>query len=815
MLRGVVQDLQYALRQSRKAPGFALTVVLTLALSVGLATAVFCVLDAVVLRPLPYPRADRIVEIDSHNSSGGYYQPASWPSYQDERAQTAAFKALAGYFRWREAAAETPSGPAVFQSIRTTDNFFDVFAVPPMLGRTFLPGEQIAGKNDVVVLSYESWAKHFNGSRDVIGTSVRLDGRAYTIVGVMPPGFRYPLNARDAVYTPVHLDAAAWMQTRGGHWLRTIARVKDGVSVDAAQADLAHVFANLARAYPDTDGGRNLQLLPLSKSIDSKSRGPLWVLLGAVLAVLAIGCVNIAGLLLARGVKREREMAMRVAIGAGRRRLLGQVLTEGLLLAAGGAAGGMLLAWGLLDLLRAFLLKALERGADIRMNWAVLGAAVVIAVGASLTASLFPALRMSRVDPNRALRSGGSAGTDRAQHRLRAGFIITQVALTLVLLVVAGMLIRVVTRYQHEDLGFDPQHILAVDLHIAPGRYEGRDPISGFFNPLLDRVHQIPGVRAAGLIDILPIESWGSNSEVHIAGQPPNPKNTETLAESRMVSPGYYDVFGIPLRAGRSLSAFLDGPNNKAATALVNQAFVAKFLHGSFPGATPHIDDHEKPEEKTAIVGVTGSVRQDLRQPALAEMDYLIDEIPLKDRATTMSAMVLVVRSAGDPKLLIPALTNALREVDPTVPLADPRTVSDAVADELALERMEGWLFGIFAALALVLALVGLYGLVSHEVELSMRDIGVRMALGASRDRILSMVLKRVAWMVGAGAVAGMLLTIFARKTIGMVIYFDTQKEAGGFLLLALGLLLAGLAAATIPAVRAASVDPMRALRSE
>jgi predicted permease len=815
VLRGVVQDLRYALRQSRKAPGFALTVVLTLALSVGLATAVFCVLDAVVLRPLPYPHPDRIVEIDSHNSSGGYFQPASWPSYQDERAQATAFKALAGYFRWREAAAETPNGPAVLQSVRTTDNFFNVFGVPSMLGRTFLPGEQTAGKNDVVVLSYESWTKHFNGSRDVVGKPVRIDGRAYTIVGVMPAGFRYPLNARDAIYTPVHLDAASWMQTRGGHWLQTVARLNDGVTVETAQADLTHVFANLARAYPDTDSGRTVQLLPLSKSVDSKSRGPLWVLLAAVLAVLAIGCVNIAGLLLARGVKREREMAMRVAIGASRRRLLGQVLTESLVLGAAGAVGGMLLAWCLLDLLGAFLIKALQRGADIHMNWAVLGAAIAIAVCASIAASLFPALRLSGVDPNRALRSGGSAGSDRTQHRLRAGFIVTQVALTLVLLVVAGMLIRVVTRYQHEDLGFEPQHILAVDLHIAPARYEGRDPLSGFFNPLLDRVRQIPGVRAAGLIDMVPIESWGSNSDVHIAGQPPNPKNAETLAEIRMVSPGYYDVFGIPLRAGRALSASLDRPDNKAGTALANQAFVAKFLHGTFPSVTPHIDDHDKPEEKTAIVGVTSSVRQDLRQPALAEMDYLIDEVPLKERALTLSTMVLVVRSDGDPKPLIPALTNALRDVDPTVPLADPRTMSDAIADELALERMEGWLFGIFATLAMVLALVGLHGLVSHEVELSRRDIGVRMALGASRDRILGMVMRRVAWMVGAGTVVGLLLTVFARKIIGMVIYFDAQKEAGGFLLLAVSLLLAGLIAALIPAVRAASIEPMQALRSE
>ena len=811
----LVQDLRYALRQSRQAPGFALTVMLTLALSVGLATAVFCVIDAVVLRPLPFPDADRIVDIDSHNSSGGYFQPASWPSYMDERSQNTTFKALAGYFRWRDAAAETPGGPAVLQSVRTTDNFFDVLAVPPMLGRTFLPGEQVTGKNDVAVLSYEAWIKHFNGSRDVIGAPVHLDGRAYTIVGVMPPGFRYPLNTRDTVYTPVHLDVAQWMQTRGGHWLRTVARLKDGVTMDAAQADLTHIFANLARAYPDSDGGRSVHLVPLSQSVDQKSRGALWVLLAAVLAVLAIGCVNIAGLLLARGVKREREMAMRIAIGAGRKRLLGQVLTESLLLALGGAAGGALLAWALLDLLRTFLIKALQRGADIHMNGLVLGAAIAIAVFASIAAALLPALRLSAVDPNRALRSGGSAGTDRGQHRLRAGFVTTQVALTLVLLVVAAMLIREVTRYNHTDLGFDPARILAVDLHIAPSRYQGRDPLSSFFNPLLDRVAQIPGVRAAGLIDMLPIEAWGSNSDVHIAGQPPNPKNVEKLAENRMVSPGYYDVFGIPLRAGRAFSTALDRPENKAGSVVVNQAFVKEFLPNGYPAAPPHIDDHPNPEEKTAIVGVTGDVRQDLREPALAEMDYLLDEVPVKDRALAMSTMVLVVRSSGDPNQLVPALGNALHQVDPTVPLAYVRTMTDVIADELVFDRMESWLFGIFAGLALVLALVGLYGLVSHEVELSTRDIGVRMALGASRDRVLAMILRRVAWMVGAGVAAGLVLTVFVRKIIGVVIYFDTQKEVGGFLLLALFLMLAGLIASLIPALRAASIDPMRALRTE
>jgi predicted permease len=809
----LLQDLRYALRQLRRSPGFAFTVVLTLALSVGVATAVFCVIDNVILRPLPFPQPDRIVSFETRSGSG-YTQPASWPSYRDERAQATSFKALAGYFVWVDVAVESPTGAAVLRAVRTTDNFFDVFGVHPILGRTFLPGEQEAGRNDVVVLSYETWQNHFNGARDVIGKAARVDGRAYTIIGVMPAGFRFPLNTRDGVYTPVHLDAEPWMQNRGGHWLWTVARLNDGVTIDQARADLTHVFNNLSKAYPDTDGGRTVRPQLLAQDVASSSRGPLWTLLGAVIAVLAIGCVNIAGLLLARGVKREREMAMRVAIGAGRVRLLLQVLTEGLLLALLGAAGGVVLAWAMLDLMRAFLIKALARGADIHLNWTVLGAAIAVAVVASLAASLYPALRLSGIDPNRALKAGGSAGTQRAQHNLRSGFVITQVALTLLLLVVAAMLIRVVTRYRHTDLGFDPAHILAVDLHIAPVRYEGRDVLANFYQPLVDRVALIPGVRAAGLIDMLPVESWGSNQDVHITGQPPYPPKQEMLAETRTVSNGYFDVFGIPFHQGRKLSPHSDGPSNQAGTVVVNEAFVHKFLPAGFGPATPHIDDHDKAEEKTALVGVTGSVRQDIHQPPLAEMDYLVDEVPLKERSG-LSTMVLVVRTAGDPKQVVPALRDALHEIDPTVPLADPRTVTDVVSETLVFERMEGWLFGIFAGLALALALVGLYGLVSHEVEQSARDIGVRMALGATRNSILGMVLRRVAWMLAAGTVAGLTLTILARKLIGMVIYFEAQKEAAGFVLLTLLLFAAGLIAALIPAARAASIEPMQALRTE
>jgi predicted permease len=810
----LLQDLSFAVRQLRRAPGFAFTVMLTLALSVGVATAVFCVIDTVILRPLPYAHPEKIVFVQG-TSRSGFQHSSSFPNYQDERAQLQTFSALAGYMDFRKSTIETPAnGPVSLDSVHATDNFFQVFGVQPLLGRTFLPGEELDGKNDIVVLSHDAWQKYFAGDRNVVGKAVKLDGRTTTILGVMPAGFRYPLNLHNELYTP-RLITDEWMHNRGANWLRIVGRLKDGTTRQQAQADLTHVAADLAKAHPEMNSGETIEVTPLAERVDSKTKGPLWTLLFAVIAVLAIGCVNVAGLLLARGVKREREMAMRVAIGAGRRRLLAQVLTEGLMMAGLGAAGGMLLASALLQGMSVFLIKALDRGADIHMNWAVLASAIAVAVVISLAASLYPALRLSAIDPNRALKAGGSAGTERSQSRLRCGFVMTQVALTLVLLVVAGLLMRVVTRYRNADLGFDPTRILSVKIGLSKARYEGRDMVTAFYRPLEERVSHLPSVQSAGLIEVLPIDSFGDNRYVHIAGQPPSPPDQVMLAESRFVSAGYFDVMGIRLHRGRKLSSSIDRPENKAPTVLVNEAFVSKFIPAGLDPTAERIDDSAKEESCTRIVGVAGNVRQSLYDPSMPEIDWLMDEIPSQYKADLMANMFLVVRTAGDPNQVVGSIRSIMHDLDPTVPFTEPRTMTEVVSETLVLERMEGWLFGIFAWLALALAMVGLYGLVSHEVEQSTRDIGVRMALGATRNRILGMVLRRVALMLAGGTAVGLVLTVFARKLIGMVIYFEAQKEAGEFIVLALLLMIAGLLAALIPAARAASIEPIKALRSE
>ena len=823
-LQSLWTDMRYALRQLARSPGFAITAVLALSLGVGAATAIFSVIDVVLFRPLPFANQDRLVFPFMKGRTGGSL-PASVLDYYEERAQLQTFTAMAGWSTLDRVNLERPDGSISLRATKTTDNFFTVFGVAPILGRTFLPGEDQPGKDDVVVLSYEVWKDYFNASPGVVNQSVKLDGTPYTIVGVMPAGFRFPLGMRQAIYTPLHAPES-WRNARGMHWMRTVGRIKDGVTIQEAQADINRVMANLAKTWPQQEEGHTATLIPLAAEIngfasDGRMKGPIQTLALAVLALLGIACVNVAGLLLARSVKREREIALRAAVGASRRRLIRQMINESLVLALAGLGGGVLMSWLLLKAMNVFLVEAIARGADVALNLKVLALALVIATLTSVLASLAPAIRLSGADPNRALRGGSGSGASlsKNQHHLRSTFVITQVALSLVLLMVSGLLLRNLQSLFKTDLGFDPHKIIAVVLDLSRGDYQdpsgknAKDPLLTFYHPLLDRVSHLPGVAAAGVIDLLPIVEWGDGYEIHITGQPPYPKNAAMGAETRNVSLGYFDAMGIKLERGRMLSPALDRPDH-AGSMVVNEALRRKFFSNGSDPVGAHIDDADKAEDKSGIVGVVSDIRQDLQSPPMPEMDWLIDAIPPKARMDALRNMFLMVRTDGDPKALIPSLRGVIHDIDPGVPFRS-QTMDEAIDERLTFERMESWLFGIFAAFALLLAAIGLYGLISHEVQLRTREIGIRMALGSARSSVMMQVLRRVALLILSGTAIGWLLTLASRKILASIVDIHAAQDIGLLAAISVGMILVGILTSLAPARTAASIEPMEALRNE
>ena len=818
----LMQDIRYALRQMRKSPGFAAVVVVTISLGIGAAASVFSVIDAVLIRPLPYANQNRLVLPILLTRTGEDTMPSSYLSYLDLRASLRTFDQLAGYSTFGNLNLDSPSGPVSLRAVKSTDNLFDVFQVKPLLGRTYLPGEDQPGKDNVTVLSYDVWQNNFGGQPDAVGKIVRLDGTPYTVIGVMPAGFRFPLGAHDAIYTPLHADPV-WLKARGMHWMRTVGLIKEGVSREQAQADMVRAMADIGRAYPAQEGGHTGTLVPLSVAETNLDRfghrtlkGPLGTLGFTVLALLGIACVNVAGLLMARGVKREREVALRSAVGATRWRLIRQMISESLVLCMFGLAGGMLVSWLVLRGMNLFLLKAISRGEDVHLNMTVVAVALLLSVLTSLLASLVPAARLSATDPNRALRSGSNGtGTGRGEHRLRSGFVVTQIALSLLLLVTSGLLLSHLKGLLRTDLGVDPNAILATPIALSHGSYQGRDPILSFYQPLLERVSHLPGVQAAGLIDLLPIESWGDGYTVHITGHPPYAPNHEMGAETRFVSEGYFAAMGLKLTGGRLLSTALDKPENVAQTMVVNEAFRRKFFNAGGDPVGAHIDDSDQPAGKSEIVGVTTNVRQSLQDAPMAEMDWLMSEVPPARRLDQLGAMTLIVRSNGNQQALIPLLRDAIHAIDPTVPFKTPLTLTDVISESLVLERLEGWLFGIFAGFALLLSAVGLYGLIHHEVELRTREIGIRMALGSTRGLVLGHIMRRVMVLIGVGLGVVWVLTIALQKVLSAVVEMHPGSDAG--LLIAVTAMLAfiGFVAGALPARKAASIEPVNALRLE
>jgi predicted permease len=806
MMDTLLQDLRYAVRQLIKHPAFTATAVLTLALGIGANSAIFSVVESVLLRSLPYHDPDRLVMLwEDHSQESAPRSPFAPANYTDLQAQTGSFESLGAIYPYSTVNLTGVGEPEQLRLLRVSADLFPTLGVTARLGRTLLPADDRPGGPNVVVLTDGFWRSRFGADTGAVGRSVTLGGEPYTIVGVMPPGFALPTWSGDLI-VPLGLDERT-SQLRAVRFLSLVGRLKPGVSLPRLNAELATIAGRIAAAHPETNTGVGITVLPVQQAVVGDVRPVLMVLLGAVAFVLLIACANVANLLLARAAGRGREMAVRAALGAARGRLVRQLLTESLLLAAAGAAGGLLLAgWGIGWLHR---LSALDvpRIADVAIRWPVVAFATGAAILTGVAMGLIPALHAVGRQLAEALREGSrTAAGGHARRRARSALLVSQVALAVVLLVGAGLMVRTLRRLLDVDPGVQVDRAVTIGVRVGGPRYQ--DPLAtiGFYDQLTDRLAALPGVQAVGAISVLPFGTSGPTTGLRFVSRAPT-EGPPPEAEYRSVTPGYFASMGIPLVAGR----FFERPDRSDSTrpVLVSRTFATLY----FPGATAVGQRVRLGPNPMAlpctIVGVVGDVRDlGLGAPPRPDIYVLAAQSP-------SAAMSLVLRAAGDPAALVAPARAVIRALDPDVPISRVTTLRELVGASVARTRYAGSLLGAFAALALVIAVIGIYGVMSYLVTQRDKELGVRIALGAKSRDILRLVLREGVRLSALGAGIGLLAALGTTRAMGKLLYgvspADPVTYAGVTLLLAAAVLIA----CYVPSRRATRADPMVALRTE
>jgi len=810
-MSGLLRDVRHALRVLARAPGLVTVVALTLAIGIGANTAIFSVVRGVLLRPLPYPQSDRLVRVFDHWNLFPRGS-VSVPELFDYRAQLTQLEQVSAYIN----ASGNLTGDGAPERVamgRGTASLFPLLGVRPVLGRLFLPEEDQEGHEQVALLTYGFWQRRFGRDTHVVGRWLRIDGLPYLVVGVMPRGFS--LGREVDLWTPLSFDATLRSeQRRGAHFLRVLARLRPGATMAQAAADLDVVGARLRAQHPDkypSDAGWNPVPVPMLDTVVQKVRPSLWLLTGAVGLVLLIACANVANLLLARGSTRHRELSLRAALGAGRWRLVRELLTESLLLAfVGGGLGLLLSLWGV-DLLLALGPSDLPRASEIHVDGGVLAFSLAVTVGTGISFGLLPALLVSRVDLHDALRAGARASAGRRPRQLRRALVVAEVALALVLLAGAGLLVRSFARVVHVDSGFRPDH--ALTLYIALPGPIGQDTDADrarygrFFRQATERLRQLPGVDAAGAVDILPMSNEDSDNTFQIVDHPRPPDVAPPDEQMRFVTPGFFEALGIPLLRGRAITSD-DAPGGTFAV-VVNRTFAEQYWPGEDPlGRRIKLDWNR--DTFGTVVGIVGNVHEfGLDAPLKPVMYWAHAQMPYQAR------MAIVLRSLLPEATLQAAARTELARLDPDQPIYDVRAMSVFLSKSLDARRFALTLLQIFAGLALGLAALGLYGVMAHSVEQRTHEIGVRMALGAQRGNVLGMVAREGARMVGLGLVLGVLGALLATRWLGGLLYQVSPADPLVLLGGAVVLCLASALAAYVPARRAVRVDPMVALREE
>jgi predicted permease len=800
------QDMRYGARMLRKNPGFTLAAVLTLALGIGANTAIFSVVNAVLLRPLPYKDANRLVVLNETYQRVGLVS-VSYPDFLDWRQQNRSFSAMAAVNNMDFDMAGA-GRPDLVGGYAVSPNFLSLLGVHPILGRDFVPGEEKPGTAPVALISYKLWQSHFGGEGDVVGKPLRLDDKVYTIIGVLPANFRLPGDSD--VLAPIGIWAGeAEMQDRGDRGdMIAVGRLAPGVTLDEARAEMEGIAGRLAAEYPRSNSEMGVSLQTMREEFVGDVRAATLIVFGAVILVLLIACVNVAGLFLVRGAARAQEIAVRLAFGASRGRIVRQMLTESLLLAAiGGGLGLVLGAWGISGLAR--LVEDPLGNVPIRIDGNVLLFVGVVVILVAVAFGLVPALQAARPEIQEALKEGerGGAGGTR-QHRLRNAFAVAETALALVLLVGAGLMLQSLYRLMRVSPGFRPERVLAMGMNLRSTQYSTKEAQLNFWRQVLEHVRALPGVENAALGTTIPFTGNHSRSDITIEGLPLPSLGEFPHPDFHIVSQGFFSTMGIRLLGGRT---FTDADNGKAApVAIINQTLARRFWPGGEAVGKRILYGHPRPDAKwVTVVGVVGDTRMyGLDSPARFEV-----YVPLGQMGR--GGLELVVRSAKDPAGLTGAIREAVASVNRDVPVYGVETMKQAVDDSVSTRRDTLLLLGSFSLLALVLAATGIYGVISYVVALRTHEIGVRMALGAGEREVLRLVLGQGAWLaiagVGIGTAGALALTRLMASLLYGVRPSDPVTFAGAAILIA----AVALVATYVPARRAMRIDPVVALRQE
>jgi putative ABC transport system permease protein len=798
MLTNVFRDARYSLRQLRKNPGFSVVAILTLAIGIGAASAMFSVVNSVILRPLPYPEPEALVRVVEIVPQFGRFSVAP-ATFLDWRAQNAVFERIAAYSGGSGTFVDA-SGPERLASGLVSWDLFELLRVAPALGRGFRPEEDMPGKASVIVLSHSLWQCRFGGDPGVLGRSISLNGAPFTIVGVMPAGFSFP-SRQIEYWAPIALNPAN--ATRGGHFLGVVARLKPGVAVARADAEMRAISERLALQYPDASAKESAEVRSLHEAAVGNVRPALLILLAAVGVVLLIACANVANLLLVRGVVRAREVAIRTALGAARRRLVSQMLVESLVISLAGGALGLLLASVAIAPVQALSGGSIPRAEDISIDGRVLIFSLLLAVATGALFGLAPAWFAGRSGVMEILKEGGRSSTGTGGRWARSVLLVKEVALSVVLLVGAILLLRSFAQLTDVNPGFQPERALALRVALPNATYREDHQRIAFYERLLDRFEALPQVTAAGLVQSLPMRGDYTLSFT-VRGRPAAAPGEETSANHRSISPDYFKALGVPLLRGRPFT--LRDAEKAPMVAIVDQAFVDRY----FPREEPigqAIDIGNGTDGFYEIVGVVGIVHHGGLDVDPNPTMY----VPFKQ--DVFSSVWVVVRTNGDPAQLAPLARQAVQAVDPVIPAFAMTPMADVVSDSVAGRRFSLLLLMLFAAVAVFLAAVGLYGVVAYSVSQRTQEIGVRMAIGAERGHVLSMVLREgmklalvgvAIGLIGAAALSGLLSTMLFHVTPGDPISYGVTAA----LLLAIAAL-----ACFIPALRATRVDPIVALR--